>query len=919
MRQGQPVAGSARRRTHGSPLCRIREALLLLAFVGWSASAAAQPTRDGQIGGAVRDATGGVLVGANVVLASPQLIRGALELTTAEDGSWRASTLPPGVYDLTVTHRGFQAARVATLVLTAGQTLAVDVEMRLAGIVDRQPLEVVGPLVDVRSSAVATNIGLGLLRALPTSRTIADLLNLVPGVTGDMAYGGTKLSNGLYVDGVDTTEPAEQGPWLRYNQNWLQEVQVVGLGADAEHGTSTGVNAYGIVHAGGNRYAGLAEYWTTQAGWLADNTRKLSSELSRGFEPRRIDAFWNVNGQLGGPVRHERLWFFAGVERITDDRAPAGYDGPVLEQEDETRALAKLTAAPTDTWRIDGFLQGGRRRVLHAGVGPLVAPEATTIIRQPQTSWSTRALGPIGPALVLDVRYGGYVSPRINEPLTSGGPPGHYDLLTGVTSVNALTSGGDERRRHLVSATGTWYPGHTTMRSHELKFGVQSEWARERTTFEYAAGQVYYDLGSAPYLCDTFTTAAAAGVTRHIALFVQDRWNVRDGLTLLPGLRIDSFQGSTSEATGVLRTNPASARLGVAWDPWGSHRTVVRAHYGRYSDPVFAQPVLLTDFARPGLTITETLNAAGEWEEASRRSAAGSRRVDPGVKHSHVDQVIVGIERQLLRDVTVQTHYIHRAFGNLMGFAYENAIWTPVQRRDPGPDGLTGTPDDGHMVTVYDLSNASVASSVYTNPDGAWRRYDGWQLIASRRHAGDWQVQASYTRARAHGTIGQGFHTNAGRGDLSQGNGGNPNRLINGDGRSPHDPTHEAKLLGFWQLRWLPAVRVAGVYRYVSGAAWGRTFRALGLAQGFENVLAEPRGTRRVEAVNNLDLRVEATLPLGGRRHLSLFGDVFNVTNQGAPDSDWVTPVFTISGPSLGLPTVWRQARHLRVSMRFTY
>ena len=243
MRQRQLVAGSAGRQTDRSPLCWIHKALLLLAFVGWSSSSAAQPTPDGQIAGAVRDATGGVLVGARVVLGSPQLIGGVVELTTGEDGSWRVLALPPGVDRLRVTHGGFRPARAGPLVLTAGQTLAVDLEMRLADIVERQPLEVVGPLVDVRSSAVVANIGAALLRTLPTSRTIADLVNLVPGVAGDMAYGGTKFSNGLYVDGVDTTEPAEQGPWLHYNQTWSQEAQASGLGADAEHGKSTGVDA----------------------------------------------------------------------------------------------------------------------------------------------------------------------------------------------------------------------------------------------------------------------------------------------------------------------------------------------------------------------------------------------------------------------------------------------------------------------------------------------------------------------------------------------------------------------------------------------------------------------------------------------------------------------------------------------------
>ena len=151
-------------------------------------------------------------------------------------------------------------------------------------------------------------------------------------------------------------------------------------------------------------------------------------------------------------------------------------------------------------------------------------------------------------------------------------------------------------------------------------------------------------------LRDTFTGADALGDTRHIALFVQDRWQVQDRITLLPGLRLDLFRGSTSDTDRVLRTNPVSPRLGVAGDLLGNHHTVLRTHYGRYTVPVFAQPVLLTDFARPGGTITEALNAAGEWAEISRRSFAGLRRIDPYVKHSYVDQVIVGIEkRQLLR------------------------------------------------------------------------------------------------------------------------------------------------------------------------------------------------------------------------------------------------------------------------------
>ena len=170
---------------------------------------------------------------------------------------------------------------------------------------------------------------------------------------------------------------------------------------------------------------------------------------------------------------------------------------------------------------------------------------------------------------------------------------------------------------------------------------------------------------------------------------------MQDRITLLPGLRLDLFRGSTSDTDRVLRTNPVSPRLGVAWDLLGNHHTVLRTDYGRYTDPVFAQPVLLTDFARPGGTITEALNAAGEWAEISRRSFAGLRRIDPYVNQRTVDQVIAGIEQRQSCSAPATSPCRHSTFtghlGNFMGFVHENADLdssrTPRSRtRRPGRD-----------------------------------------------------------------------------------------------------------------------------------------------------------------------------------------------------------------------------------------
>jgi hypothetical protein len=147
----------------------------------------------------------------------------------------------------------------------------------------------------------------------------------------------------------------------------------------------------------------------------------------------------------------------------------------------------------------------------------------------------------------------------------------------------------------------------------------------------------------------------------------------------------------------------------------------------------------------------------------------------------------------------------------------------------------------------------------------------------------------------------------------------NPNRLINGDGLTAFDPTSEFKVLSVWNPeRWSGWV-VSGVYVYLTGGAWGRTFQATGLGQGSQAIRAEPRGTRRLPAINQLDLRLEKPLRVQGRT-LGAYADIFNVWNQGVPDSEWGgDAVNSSSGPNLGVPFLWRMPRQVRVGLRTTF
>ena len=72
---------------------------------------------------------------------------------------------------------------------------------------------------------------------------------------------------------------------------------------------------------------------------------------------------------------------------------------------------------------------------------------------------------------------------------------------------------------------------------------------------------------------------------------------------------------------------------------------------------------------------------------------------------SFVDQYVLGGERELFRDFSVQVHVVRRNFKNFMGFRDTGLIYEPVQRQDPGPGGRAGTVDDGALVTVFNKTN----------------------------------------------------------------------------------------------------------------------------------------------------------------------------------------------------------------------
>src|SRR5262249_9657530 len=208
-------------------------------------------------------------------------------------------------------------------------------------------------------------------------------------------------------------------------------------------------------------------------------------------------------------------------------------------------------------------------------------------------------------------------------------------------------------------------------RSHEFKFGAEFERSKIRNESGYPGGRYYYDYGGPylVYLWDGYITDAKATRT---SMYAQDTWTVTDRLTVNAGLRFDINRGSVPQSNGsfntVLSNNAPAPRTGLAFDVAGDHKTVLRAHYGRYYDALFGGQFEFMDLTHQNPHITAEVLGPNNFRELTRRSPATNLGIDPNVRQSYVDQVLLGVERQLIPDFSITGQYIKRNFRDFMGF-----------------------------------------------------------------------------------------------------------------------------------------------------------------------------------------------------------------------------------------------------------
>lgn len=286
--------------------------------------ARAQSPTTGAISGAVKDPTGAVVTGAKLTLTSPTGV--TRETDSSDSGRYIFPLLPPGVYQLTVSHAGFASTTLESIVVRITEITNLDVQLSLA--TQKATVEVTAepPMVQTDNATRGDVIQSTTIRQLPlATRNFQQLLTLTPGTSGpipnssDLGRGDTAfnvngqrtLSNAVVINGIDASSIGTGStPNLAVPaSDSLQEFIVQTNLYDASQGRNAGSVVAAVTKSGTNEFHGNAYEFLRNDDLDANNFFLKEFGVARPTYKRN-----QFGGTLGGPVVKDHAWFFGSYQ-----------------------------------------------------------------------------------------------------------------------------------------------------------------------------------------------------------------------------------------------------------------------------------------------------------------------------------------------------------------------------------------------------------------------------------------------------------------------------------------------------------------------------------------------------------------------------------------------------------------------------
>jgi hypothetical protein len=784
-----------------------------------------------------------------------------------------------------------------------------------------------------------------------------------------MSTYGLEATPKIQVEGINITTGSDANTAVYFNYAGMEEIQTVTSGTSAEVGTP-GLHMIAVLKSGGNQFHGQyeASYQGKQT-QSTNLTPQLIAQGIGNTENLNYHYFGaaDLGGRIirdklwfyGGISKQHRNGAVLGLvsgpgpdgKYLTGDEPIANDYNTLL-----TQYNSKVSWQLSKSNRLIGVWQYGTKAEPQRDGNRFRPLEATRDYRDPTGLKKVELQSTINPKMLVNFvgGYGGYFADynAMRTPLYRGAAyPSKMNRTTGLITGGHEISDQRPRDNWQMDGSFSYFPQGSFAGRHELKTGAT--WYRllhGTGTLDHPHGnyRLIYDTINgvetpAEIIIHNYPTAPKNRVDVH-AWYLMDTWRMNNRLTANLGLRVErqnafvppqSYPGSTQfpqlfpagdfPRVPVVTWLRALPRAGLSWEI--SSNTVVKTSFGQYND-------LYRDADVGNFNSNAQSDVTYRWRDQDGNgnytpgevnlalgannpdflsiTAASNRKVNPDLRQPITTEATASFEREVAGNVGLRVGYVFRRRVDTYTFLGVNVLRPrstyniPLQRRDPGPDGVLGNGDDGGVVTIYDYDpayrGAAFVQQVQLNSDTV-ERYHTIEAAVARRLAGRWMAQAAGFAVKNHRWLEQNFQT--------------PN-----DDPFPLDETWNwgLNLSGMYRL---PGdVRLAAFLQAKRGIAGQRTniFRSADPDGGTPlrqlstvTLRLEPFGSQQTDMISSTNLRVSKDVRMGGKR-ISLDVDLFNLLNSGVP-----TAVTWVSGPAFGAITEVLSPRIVRFGGRFSF
>ena len=309
----------------------VKSLFVFVAVLALSASAMAQSTTTGAIGGVVTNPNKEVVPGAAITVKNVDTNKE--DSATSDDaGRFKVANLQPGRYSVSVNATGFAQITQENVVVEVGRETSLEVGLSIGQVTGSVDVTAEAPVINTTQQDFSSNINQTSINELPINgRRWSNFALLTPGAVPDGTFGLISfrgisgLLNNNTIDGGDNNQAffAEERGRTRISysisQAAIREFQVNTSSYSAEYGRSAGGVVNAVTKSGTNEFHGSAFYYQRNNKWGARNPRSFITQNVNGvftpvaFKPK--DVRHQFGGTIGGPIVKNKAFFFFSYDQ----------------------------------------------------------------------------------------------------------------------------------------------------------------------------------------------------------------------------------------------------------------------------------------------------------------------------------------------------------------------------------------------------------------------------------------------------------------------------------------------------------------------------------------------------------------------------------------------------------------------------